>query len=98
VRRVQLQLHIIEGKQTTVENFPAEEWDDFVLIRMKHPMDDQSMVDAQRSFQGLFSDKKVIILSHDVDVEFYGLVEVDEYEERREQHVRDASGGSPAPG
>jgi hypothetical protein len=76
IRRVKLQLHHIEGQHTTVDNFPAEDWNEFILIKVNRFFPDEQLAELQHMFQGRFNGKQVIILAHDVDVEFYGLEEV----------------------
>jgi hypothetical protein len=77
---VKLQVHAHQGEEIVVDSFPAESWDDFLVIRVGNLGPDQ-LVSLGSQLEQLRdqTEKHIFLVSDDMTVEFYGFKDTQDY-------------------
>jgi hypothetical protein len=80
---VKLYLYNYQGQKTIVGIEEAEEFDDFVLVRVNaSTMTDQDMGFFQEQLSEIFAEKKILIFDSSLEFKIYGVRELDELENK----------------
>ena len=76
-KMIKLQVYQHSHEETVIDQFEAEEYDDFMIIRVRFDMDHQyQMMEALEQIANRL-EKRVIAIPYDLDIEFYGVKEDD---------------------
>ena len=80
---VTLQIHQMEGEKVQLISMEAEEFSDFLIVRLESEQGSPEYVEAiTDEFARLMPNKKMLVIDNTVDLTFYGLKEMeDEYEQ-----------------
>jgi len=77
---VKLQIYQHQADETIIETFEAETWDDFVLVKVKFDEGDEvhGIQEVFVRYAEEHPDKQVILFQDTIDLEFYGIREVED--------------------
>jgi len=70
-----LYAYLYESERIVVDSFEADDWGDFMIVRIKGLGDDAYHVyeEARQAIQELAPGKKFVIVPDGLEIEFYGV-------------------------